>query len=299
MTEEISRSEAGISVEVIEKQPQTFDSKRSSYFELRPFDSSHIYPRKTNFKFSQEIPKLWFRNSSVLTHFVNGINLFISDFELFMVRVLKSQLPTIQDPVFKQQVCGFVGQESSHSSAHAKYNQTLREQGYQFESFAKILKFVFAKVLPKLGTKLGLATIAGFEHLTSLLAEITLKYDFFETAHPTMSELWCWHAAEELEHKTMAFDVLQSVDRSYLLRILGLVLGTAIVSVLTVSGMVLLALQDSHFFSWKTCADLNRLFFTEFKLIPRILNRLIVYFRPDFHPSQQETQHYAAKVFEI
>lgn len=297
MTEEISWNE-GISVEVIEQQPSSVGAKKTSHFELRPLDSHHIYPRKTNFKFSPEIPKLWFRNSSILTHFVNGINLFISDFELFMVRVLKSQFHTISDPVFKQQVRGFIGQESSHSSVHVKYNQTLREQGYQFESFSKILRFVFEKVLPKLGTNLSLATIAGFEHLTSLLAEITLKYDFFETAHPAMRELWYWHAAEELEHKTMAFDVLQSVDRSYLLRVWGLVLGTAIVSVLTVSGMFLLAFQDSNFFSWKTCADLNNLFFTEYKLLPRSLTRLLVYFQPNFHPSQQDTQQYAAKVFE-
>ena len=40
---------------------------------------------------------------------------------------------------------------------------------------------------------------------------------------PRCAQLLAWHAAEEIEHKAVAFDVLQAVDPSYALRIAGLV----------------------------------------------------------------------------
>jgi len=278
-------------------QTNTTTSSTTRYFELRPLDSAHIHPRKTYFNLSDEIPKLWFQNSSIMTHFVNGINLFVSVFELFMARTLKIQLHAIQDPFFKQQVCGFIGQEVNHSAVHEKYNRVLRKQGYYFDSFSTLVRLLFDQILGRLGLKIGLTTIAGFEHLTATLAEVTLRYNILETAHPTMKYLWQWHAAEELEHKTLAFDVLQSVDRNYWLRIFGLVLGTVIVFGLSISAMILLALQDPNFLSWKTISDGVKLFFTEYQLIPRCVPRVLTYFRPDFYPSHQETDQYAQQVF--
>ncbi len=232
-----------------------------------------------------------------MTHFMNGINLFTSDFELFMVRILRSQLHTLQDPDFKQQVRGFVGQESSHSAAHAAYTQALREQGYRFETYLAIVRSVFNLLSERLGLKLCLAVIAGFEHLTAVLAEIGLKYNMLHKAYPEMRSLWEWHAAEELEHKTLAFDVLRSHDDQYWVRILGGLLGVTIVTIASLSAMLILALQDPGFFRWKTLSDAIKLFFTEYKLIPRSLIGFLPYFRKDFHPSQENTYQYAEKVF--
>ncbi len=64
----------------------------------------------------------------------------------------------------------------------------------------------------------SLAVIAGFEHLTSGLAEIALRYDTLINAYCKMKALWEWHAAEQIEHKTLAFDFLQVIDNGYWLR---------------------------------------------------------------------------------
>lgn len=272
-------------------------SHRTAYFELRPLNSNHLAPRKINFQFSPDIPRLWLRNSPVMTHFVNGMNLVVIDLEQFMAQVLKAYVRAIPDPELQQQVRGFISQELCHSAAHQQYCQTLRQQGYQFQTYARFVHWIFHRVLEKFGLPLRLATIAGFEHLTALLAEITLRDHTLDAAHPTMKHLWQWHAAEELEHKTLVYDVLQAMHPNYWLRLAGIGMGTTIAAGLTISAMFLLAIQDREFFHWRSGSDLVKLFFTAEKLIPRSLVHLWRYAQPHFHPSHQETDHYAAQVF--
>lgn len=268
-----------------------------SPYERRSFNSQQVRPRKIKFQFSPDIPKLWLRNSSIMTHFMNGLNLFLSEFEQFMVGVLKSELHTLSDPALQAQIRGLIGQEMSHSCAHRWYNQTLREQGYHIEAYLNGVHVVTEKVMERLGGKIGLATIAGFEHCTAVLAEIGLKYNMLEEAHPTMKSLWEWHAAEELEHKTLAFEFLQAIDNRYGLRVLGAILGATIVVLFSLGGMIFLTLQDPGCLRLQTLSDGVKLFLTEYKLIPRSLVRFFWYFKPDFHPAQLNTSQYAEKVF--
>lgn len=112
-----------------------------------------------------------------------------------------------------------------------------------------------------------------------------------------MKALWEWHAAEELEHKAIAFDVFQAVSGSYWRRVVGGILGIAIVVSLMVSGMLLLSVQDRGFMRFKTLSDLNKLFITEYRLIPRTLQHIIPYFQLKFHPSDRDDHHYGEQIF--
>lgn len=62
---------------------------------------------------------------------------------------------------------------------------------------------------------MNLAIIAGFEHLTTLFAEFALETDFLAEAEPKLRELFEWHGAEEIEHKSVAYDVFQNATDSY------------------------------------------------------------------------------------
>ena len=58
------------------------------------------------------------------------------------------------------------------------------------------------------------------------MAEGAFTQGMLDAADPAMQQLLAWHAAEEIEHKAVAFDVLQQIDPSYALRIAGLVYAT-------------------------------------------------------------------------
>ena len=264
----------------------------------KPFNPQKLRARKVNFQLSTDIPKIWHGNSLIMTHFFNAINLFLPAFELMMVRVMKSQLNNIEDSEFKKQICGFIAQEASHSQAHHQYNQILRKQGYKFEKLLKTTDFILTEIVEKpLGKQVSLATIAGFEHLTTLLAEIVLKVDMLEPAEFRMKELWKWHAAEEIEHSSLAFIYLQKINNSYWLRVVGGVVGAAIVVSFIAIGMLLLVLQERYFFSWKTLIDLNKLLFTKYKLIPYSLIPFFEYFNFKFDSCNQDIYPLAEKVF--
>ena len=60
-----------------------------------------------------------------------------------------------------------------------------------------------------------------------------VRYAFYvplENAHPRLRALLYWHAAEELEHKAVAYDVLQAVDPRYRTRVIGLAIATSMLA---------------------------------------------------------------------
>lgn len=216
-----------------------------------------------------------------------------------MVRTAQAQLRHLDDAVLRSQVSGLIGQESNHSQAHHQYNETLRQQNYCFETYLRFVNWFFSRFMPRLGAPLQLAAIAGFEHLTSALSEVVLHHNTFAEAHPTMKALWEWHAAEELEHKSIAFDLFQAIDGSYWRRAVGGILGIAIVVGLMATGMLLLAVQDPGFLSLKTFSDMNKLFLTKYGLIPRTLRHIPSYFQPKFHPALRNDHPYGERIFPL
>jgi predicted metal-dependent hydrolase len=264
---------------------------------LKPFNPQQISPRRIAFQFDSQIPRLWFRNSSIMTQLLNGINLALPAFEGYMIRTIQRQLRHLHDPVLRSQAKGLIGQEYNHSQAHQQYNEILRDQNYRFETYLAFVNGFLERLMPRLGVPLQLAMIAGFEHLTTSLSEVILHHSVMAQAHPVMKALWEWHAAEELEHKNIAFDLFQAIEGSYWRRVLGGVLGIAIVASFMTTGMLLLAAQDPGFLSFKTLSDLNKLLLTEYRLIPRTVRHLVPYFQPKFHPSQRDDHHYGEQIF--
>ena len=269
-------------------------------FESRPPDPAHIRPRRTAFSFSGSIPRHWLAGNPVATHFFNAINLFVVSFEDFMARVMRGRLPHLKDdPDFARQVRGFMGQEATHSYVHEKFLSNLRGQGYRIDGYLGTAERVFTQVFEKwLGLRVCLAMISGFEHLTALLSELVHSNRTLKDAEPFMAELWEWHAAEEIEHKEMAFELLKRTNRSYLLRMLGGLLGGVVVAGFIGVGMGMLLRQDGELLRKRTWSDLKLLLFGPDRMAGRSLAIFWEYFRPGFHPSQRDTYHLAESVFQ-
>lgn len=246
------------------------------------------------------MPRLWVGDGGhVNTHILNSLNLFLPPFEELLCRVFKAQLANLKDPYLADQVRGFVGQEASHSKAHAKFCDTLRAQGYEIDAYIGFMDWIFKNVLEKwLGEKVTVATAAGFEHYTDLLVLLILDSNFLDHAEPRAKEFFAWHAAEEVEHNAVAYELLRGIDDGYALRQLGNVLGLAIILGSMIGGAAVLLRQDRQLFRWRTLTDLGEFFFTKHAIAPKIVRMFWHYARPGYHPNDDDYSGLAKSVLD-
>jgi uncharacterized protein len=252
---------------------------------------SSIVPRDLDVDLAR-VPRHWMANNVTATAITNGVNLLFPHGERFFVRSVKHFLGQIDDPALRTAIKGFFGQEGRHAHAHDEFNQVLRTQGVEIDRFLERYKQISSWIEARLSPELNLAITAAAEHFTAILAEGAFSHNTLDQAVPEMRALLAWHAAEEIEHKAVAFDVLQTIDPSYALRIAGLALGTAILGGFWAWGAVMLLDQEqlSPLGAWR---ELRRLPKRD-PIVRRVFLRGIrQYLARDFHPSQNPTERLA------
>lgn len=258
---------------------------------------SQIVVRQMQFHFSPNIDKHWLGNSPFRTHFFNSLTLLFPEGEQLAIRVFKRKINQIQDLKLKEDVVAFIGQEGQHSVSHSSFWSILRQQGYELDTFSQILR-VFISQKQRFSTDFYISTAAGFEHFTGCLAEFVLESDYLAEVEPQLKELFEWHFAEELEHKTVAYDFFLSTSGNYFLRIIGLINSHLAVLGSVSLGLVILLSQDKKLFNLKTWRDLSQFLFLKEKFLLKALSNFFEYWKGDFHPSHKDTSFLCRKVFD-
>jgi len=257
-----------------------------------------IRVRKLDFPFRDEaVPRWWFWDNPMITHASNGLNLLFPKGEQFFIRSVKHYLDEIDDPALLERVKGFFGQEGRHGHEHKRANEILEEHGYDILTFLDLYERVaFEKLEPAFPPSLRLATTVALEHFTASMAQNALTADFVEGAHPIMQRLIRWHAAEEIEHKSVAFDVFQTVDGRYWIRVLGLLVATSQLLGWWLYATRFLMEQE------ELTADEKRRYREEAKVVrgreagvdyDLVRRAFVDYLRRDFHPDQTENYELA------
>jgi predicted metal-dependent hydrolase len=169
------------------------------------------------------IPRHWFMGSPHLTHLSNALQLLFPAGERFFIRSVKHYEDRIEDPELKARIKGFFGQEGRHGHEHERFFRVLEEQGYELRSFLEWYEdLAYRRLEKQVSPAMRLSITAALEHFTAALGRNALTSDFLDEAHPILAELMRWHAAEEIEHKSVAFEVFETVDGRYHVRVAGL-----------------------------------------------------------------------------
>lgn len=282
-------------------QPRFPSSDYSTGFQRSPFNPERVKPRKTSFEFPpEEIPKLWVGDGSYFnTHLMNSMHMFLPAFEDLLIRVFKARIAQVEDPHLANQMRGFIGQEASHSRAHEKFCDTLRAHGYRIDGFVgrlnRIYRVVFEKIL---GTKITISCAAAFEHYTDLLVTLTLETEFFDRTDPRIKEFLAWHAAEEIEHNAVAYELLRSVNKGYLFRQLGHLIAVVAVFGSLYAGANHMLRQDRQLFRWQTLVDMRKFYYTKYHVSKRMRGLFWQYLRPGYHPDDDDYSGLAKSVLD-
>ena len=254
-----------------------------------PKELGEIRPRVMGFEFADSIPRYWVADAAVPTHMGNALHLIFPMGERFFVRSVKKFADTLDDPALKAQVRGFYAQEGRHAHEHEKVFSWMERQGYDIRTFLKIYRKVAYEGIERLApAKLSLATTAALEHYTAIMAENALEHDLLARVHPAMREMLTWHACEEIEHKAVAYDVLQKVAPSYALRCAGMAMATMTLLGFWFLGTTLLVRQEKGLGLRETIRQLRAAMQAN-PLGRRVFARGIrEYLRRDFHPWQTD-----------
>lgn len=253
--------------------------------------------RKMGLSFA-DVPRHWFYGNRFITHSANALNILFPAGERFFVRSVKHYLPQITDPLLRKRVRGFFGQEGSHGHEHEQIFDMLESQGFEvrpwLDWYEKIAYGVLEKTMPP---HINLSVTVALEHFTASMAEVALTTEFLDNAPPEMRQLLRWHAAEEIEHKSVAFDVLKQVDPRYWVRMLGMVLGGAALMLFWRSSTKMLLAQEPGYTKAQIKHDRKT---AEDRGQDRqaLLRAMRSYLRRDFHPDDLQTDELAREYLE-
>ena len=248
---------------------------------------SKIEVRQLNFDFSANTERYWFNQSVFKTHLFNSFTLGIPDIEKYLIRNVKKRINLIDNPQLKQEAQAFISQEAQHLLQHTKFWDNLRSSGYKFDNYLGWVRAILFDTLERrMSINLNSAIAAGIEHLTTLMAEFVLEVDLFAEVEPQLKQLFEWHAVEEIEHKTVLYDVLPNVTNNYLLRLIGMFIAHILVLSFLNLGLAILLYQDKKLLDRKVWQELIEFWLTKDKFLYKALLNAIDYLRKDFHPSQ-------------
>ena len=251
-----------------------------------------ILTRRMSFEESlQEVPRHFGPDGDLLSsHIVACLSSVFPDGEDFFVRSVRRFRADLVDPVLKQEVGGFIGQEAVHGREHRAFNRRLSQLGYPtrfLERFTERLLVVADKVL---SPKACLAATAALEHYTATLAEQLLRDEATRElfGHDKVRELFLWHALEESEHKAVAFDVYRAVGGTERMRrvVMDGITAGFIGGIALAVGISLLG-DPAAYRPRRLARSLRRLWRSP--IISRELWReLRAYNQPGFHPSHRD-----------
>ncbi|GLX48372.1 metal-dependent hydrolase [Streptomyces hygroscopicus subsp. hygroscopicus] len=196
--------------------------------QARPVESERVALKARNVSFSwEDTPLHWVPGDPFTTHTINVLHLLLPAGERWFVHVYKQALPLVEDDRLREDVLGFIGQEAVHSRSHDEVLPHLRAQGLDPTPYTAQVDWFFEKLLGDRTLPPGrarrwwllerVALIAAIEHYTAFLGDWVLGATELDRrgADPTMLDLLRWHGAEEVEHRSVAFDLFTHLDGGY------------------------------------------------------------------------------------
>jgi len=231
----------------------------------------------------------WHSGSPFISHFWNALSQAFGPGEQFFIDSVRAMRDVVDDPELIEEMEEFVRQEAQHTLQHRKFNRALGKKGYDV-----------ARLEQRYATALGLAerfldahgmleVTMALEHFTAGFAhQYFLNPEIGQGADPKVEALWSWHAAEEAEHKSTAFDVHRRIGGTYFGRIKSLGPSWIMIVAITIVNVADLLAQDGRRVDVKDVVRGLRYLFGWRGLFTRMVPSFLSYFRPSFQPWDED-----------
>lgn len=264
--------------------------------------------RRPDFGLENNFTKYYADGNVFLSQLLNSLHVVFPEGEKLFIRAVKNYADEITDPQLKARMKGFIGQETQHMAQHERIWDTLESQGvaareydawYAKNAYETVEGTIEKLFGPEMYKRLQLSVTCALEHYTATLAEVAIdpEINAMEGFDEKMKALLMWHAAEEIEHKSVAFDVMQQVDGSQLTKNIGMVVGTWALLWYGAVGTVKFLAEDKDIKLTDIPGSIAEKAPRLAKVVAAMVPKILQYFRPDFHPDQMNNDQLAIDYF--
>jgi predicted metal-dependent hydrolase len=222
-----------------------------------PLDPGVVSLTARNVEFDwTDTPLHWLPDEPVASHTISALNLLLPEGERWFCATYAEALPLIEDDRLREDVRGFIGQETMHAETHnVVLYDFLDTHGIDPRPFAAQAEFLMRRVLgPRPGRSPRgerqqlverIALIGAIEHMTAFLGDYALNSQWDTLGgDPTMIDLYRWHGAEEVEHRNVAHDVAQYFGVGYFRRNIAMIIAFVGFLILMLRGTKYIVRQD-------------------------------------------------------
>jgi uncharacterized protein len=183
-----------------------------------------IVSRDMKFELTERIPSHWVPEQPEFSHVASAFMAALPHLEPYFIHNLREARSQLTDASLLADIDGFIHQEARHAQQHRLWNQVLAARYPGFGALEHAIKARLAESKRKHSLRFRLAYTSGYEAITYQLVCFLMieRHVWLQGADPDLLGMLSWHAAEEVEHKSVAFDVYQAFHGGYWLRVWGL-----------------------------------------------------------------------------
>jgi predicted metal-dependent hydrolase len=173
-----------------------------------------ITPRDRRFGRGARMARWWLNDDPIATAFYNALSVTFPKGEGFFVDSVR-RFREGTSPRLTREINAFIKQEVLHTREHVAFNRHVTDQGYDVTLLDRDVDAALAltKGRPAIAS---LAATTALEHFTAMLAhELIANPRHLAGGEEQAKALWLWHAAEEIEHKGVAYDTWLHATRDW------------------------------------------------------------------------------------
>lgn len=178
--------------------------------------------RKMQFEFADDLPIVFIEDDPFMSYVFVGTWMLLPYLEPYLMKSMRAALPSVRDPKLERDLQQFCAQEGQHYQQHARANDVIRTHKPGFAGLKGIEEQIAAEYRSFLESKslrFNLAYAEGFEAITAASSRAQMESGLFDHMRGPLRELMLWHIMEELEHRTVAFEVYEHVCGGYFYRL--------------------------------------------------------------------------------
>ena len=214
-----------------------------------------LRPRNVHFEWDAA-PLHWMKGDPYGSHVITSLNLFLPVAERWFARLLSDALEYVRDEHIREEIVGFIGQESVHAQTHDRVLiEYLLRNGIDPQPFLQQLEWVAGQYEHRVAAApprrrlnalaSGTHALCAAEHFTGVLGHWALNNSWDDMdVDPTLCDLYRWHGAEEVEHRHVSYNVAKYFGMDYLAQVAAGLMVTAVFFTMLLRGMKFLVHED-------------------------------------------------------